>query len=168
MPTFYLDTSAVLKRYRTEKGTDVVTELYEGAAPTDILVTSYFTCLEIESVTARALKGRLLTHEAHDVLLGTFSQDVGDYLLLLSFDSGLINEAIDAARRLALRPADAIHFAAAQEGNRRVTGGEYVFVASDKELLAATEAAGMTILDPEANGAIAQLRKLRGHEPTRP
>jgi predicted nucleic acid-binding protein len=31
MAVFYLDTSAVLKRYRTEKGTDVVTQLYEGS-----------------------------------------------------------------------------------------------------------------------------------------
>lgn len=29
MAVIYLDTSAIVKRYRTEKGTDVVEELYE-------------------------------------------------------------------------------------------------------------------------------------------
>src|SRR5262245_63859774 len=66
MATFYLDTSAVLKRYRTETGTDVVEELYEGRASQDSLITSLFTCLEFESVVIRALKGKLLTQEAYD------------------------------------------------------------------------------------------------------
>ena len=45
MPVFHLDTSAILKRYRTENGTDVVNELYEGLTTRDALITSYFSCL---------------------------------------------------------------------------------------------------------------------------
>jgi hypothetical protein len=36
MAVFYLDTSAVLKRYRTEKGTDVVDALYESQPPREL------------------------------------------------------------------------------------------------------------------------------------
>jgi uncharacterized protein len=113
MAIFYLDTSAILKRYRTEKGTDVVTELYEQLAAHDALLTSLFSCLEFESVAARALKGKLLTKHAYDVLLGSLSNDIGQPLLLLTFSGDIINDAIDAARRFSLRAPDAIHVAAA-------------------------------------------------------
>ena len=70
MAVYYLDTSAILKRYRTEKGTDVVDALYEATRPDAgqaggprglmdalresisarrRLYTSHFTCLEVES-----------------------------------------------------------------------------------------------------------------------
>lgn len=61
MAVFYVDSSAAVKRYKTEKGSDVVDALYEGGRtrtlmgalrgdPRDVLVTSHFSCLEIESV----------------------------------------------------------------------------------------------------------------------
>jgi predicted nucleic acid-binding protein len=163
MALLYLDTSAILKRYRTEKGTHVVNELYEGAPRLDTLFTSHFSCLEFESVAARALKGKLLTQQAYEALLGSFSQDLGEYLRLVEASGDVINEAIDAARKYALRAPDAVQFASA--ARRRPTifflSQDFVFVSSDKELLAATESVGMKVLDPEAEDAMDALRKLR-------
>ena len=79
MAIFYLDTSAILKRYRTENGTDVVSELYEQLASRDLLLTSHFACLEFECVAARALKAKLLTPAAHNMLLGGLARDIGEY-----------------------------------------------------------------------------------------
>jgi predicted nucleic acid-binding protein len=88
MPVFYLDTSAVLKRYRTESGTDVVDSLYEERfTPTvvklvlsgyrrDVLITSHFTCLEVESVAARMFRGKLLDEKAYNTLLNAFARDI--------------------------------------------------------------------------------------------
>ncbi len=76
MPIYYLDTSAVLKRHRTEKGSDVVAELYEGLAKNEALVTSHFTCLEVESVAARARKGKALGRDAYDAMLAAFARDL--------------------------------------------------------------------------------------------
>ena len=87
MAVFYLDTSAILKRYRTESGTDVIVELYEQLAAHDALLTSHFACLEFESVAARALKGKLLTLEAYNTVLGGFAHDFGEYVLLMSCGS---------------------------------------------------------------------------------
>ena len=76
MSVFYLDTSAILTRYRSEQGTDVVDSIYdERFTPTtvnsifrgvrsDILVTSHFTCLEVESGAARMSRGKLLDEKA--------------------------------------------------------------------------------------------------------
>ena len=96
MPVFYLDTSAILKRYRTEKGTDVVNKLYERQARGDVLVTSHFSCLELESVAVRALNGHLLSREAYNVMLGSFADDLTRSLRLIEMDGETINYAVVA------------------------------------------------------------------------
>ena len=161
MAIFYLDTSAILKRYRTENGTDFVSELYEQLGAHDLLLTSHFACLEFECVAARALKAKLLTPAAYNMLLGGLARDIGEYLLLMPVASELVNDAIEVTRRFELRAPDAIHVAAAQQGDRTVQGGQFVFVTSDKELLAASNMAGMTTLDPESEHALDSLRELR-------
>jgi predicted nucleic acid-binding protein len=175
MAIFYLDTSAILKRYRTEKGTDVVDELYDSQSPTDLLLTSHFSCLEFESVAARALKGRLLSQDAYDAMLGSFSSDLRKYIRLREVSGAGVNGAIALSRRYALRAADAIQAASAADVATSpprdamflsgvgivVPGGGFVFVSSDKELVAATKASGMTTLDPESENAMEELRKIR-------
>jgi predicted nucleic acid-binding protein len=166
MAVFYLDTSVILKRFRTEHGTEVITELYEQLAPRDVLLTSHFTCLEFESVAARAVKGRLIAADAYNGLLGGFARDIGEYVMLLSVGSDLVNQAIEVARDYALRAPDAIHVAAAKRGNHLISSGTFVFVTSDKELFAASSATGLTTLDPESEGALEYLRDLRRGEST--
>ena len=109
MVVYYLDTSAILKRYRTEKGTEVVEALY--GLPDVFLVTSHFACLEVEAVSAKLLKGKSLTEEAYDALLNAFAADLGDPLYAMPLTSRIINEAIEAARENAVRAPDAIHIA---------------------------------------------------------
>jgi hypothetical protein len=68
-PLYYLDTSALLKRYRTETG-------HPGSLlgqEDETLVTSHFSSLEVEAMASRALKGRILTRKAYDILLGLFA-----------------------------------------------------------------------------------------------
>jgi predicted nucleic acid-binding protein len=142
MRYFYLDTSAVLKRYRTEKGTDVVDEIYSRRQTEDAFFTSHFTCLEVESVAARALKGRLLTRQAYEALLGSFARDLREYLLF-QVSGDLINSAVESTRNYALRAADSLHFAAAATWVA-VVGDDFIFVASDKELLSAAKTAGVS------------------------
>jgi predicted nucleic acid-binding protein len=174
MAVFYLDASAVLKRYRTEKGTDVIDALYESVKrPRELmdaireslaggrkLVTSHFTCLEVESVAARTLKGKSVIDFEYSTLLGSFAQDLRDYVRLEPFGGELLNYAIEATRRTRLRPADSIQFASALHVRARDEKGEFVLVASDKELLKAAEGAGIKTLDPEAEGAMEALGKM--------
>lgn len=72
MVVYYLDTSAILKRYRTERGTEVVEALY-----------------------GKLLKGKSLTEEAYDALLTAFAADLGDPLYAMPVTSRIINEAIE-------------------------------------------------------------------------
>ena len=149
MAIVYLDTSAILKRYRTESGSPVVDDLYDRPGAHDILLTSLFTCLEFESVAIRALNGKRLTQQAYDTLLGGLARDIGEYIFITPFSTDRMTEAISLARSHALKAPDAMQFAAALHATRTVTGGAFVFVVSDKELLAAARELEVTTLDPE-------------------
>jgi len=164
MAVYYLDTSALLKRYRTEKGTDVVDALYESHPPLNLL-TSHFSCLEVESVAARTLAPRsmmgAIANQAYSMLLGSFARDLREYLKLQPLDGETLNYSIEIARRTRLRPADSIQLAAALMAGDRNQGEKIVLVSSDKELLEAAEGAGVETLDPEANDAMQFLKDLK-------
>lgn len=68
---------------------------------------------------------------------------------------GTLEQAKDAAARLALRGADAVHFAALRSLQRRVSssGHRVVLVASDRELKEAAETSGIAVFDPETESA---------------
>ena len=167
MAVFYLDTSAVLKRYRTEKGTDVVDHLYANkrrpdvhghlrGRRSDVLVTSHFTCLEVESVAARMRKGVRLDSAGYQALLGAFAYDLENIMTIVPVTTALLIESTAVASDFALRPGDSIHLAAAfyaQEQSKDVT----VFVTSDKELVEAAQNANMRFLDPESSDALQAL-----------
>ena len=162
MVVYYLDTSAILKRYKTEKGTDVVDKLY--ASDEAFLVTSHFSCLEVESVAAKAHKGHIpgyaLDQLGYAILLSAFASDLGDRLYVVPVASGLVNEAIEAARSHAVRAPDAIHVASASAVKKSVSE-DFVFVSSDRELLSAARVSGLMTLDPESSDAMDTLKKLK-------
>jgi hypothetical protein len=103
----------------------------------DTRLASLFTCLEFESVAIRALKGKRIRQQAYHILLGGLARDIDQYILVTSFSPGRMIEAISLARSYALKAPDAMQFAAAVHASRTVVGGAFVFVVSDKELLAA-------------------------------
>ena len=70
MPIYYLDTSALMKRYWTETGSDVVAELFEGLEDSDALATSQLTVLEMNSALARLLESRQMAHREYQGILG--------------------------------------------------------------------------------------------------
>ena len=53
MPLFYLDTSALVKRYRTERGTEVVEQLLANFPPEDRFFTSFLSIIELTSAILR-------------------------------------------------------------------------------------------------------------------
>jgi predicted nucleic acid-binding protein len=153
---FYLDTSAVLKRYRTEKGTIVIDSLYQ-VVPRPVLVTSFFTCLEVESVAARMKRGKLLSDEAYGALLNSFGRDMQNDVQLLPVGTDIMMRAMHAAERYALRPGDCLHLMSAHKADVDYAGTT-VLVSSDKELLEAAKAQ-LEVLDPEAENALDALLK---------
>jgi len=161
MPLYYFDTSALLKRYRTEDGTDVLDAIFSGPSRNEFFIPSHFTAVEVESVAARALRGRLLNKKSHGTLLNTFAADLEHLLIVLPVSTALLSEAALVARQYSLRASDAVHLASVLRA-KQASAVEIVFVASDKELVEAAEAAGLAVLNPENEEALLYLRRLRG------
>lgn len=164
MPIYYLDTSAVMKRYRTEIGSDVVRELFERLTDSDKLTTSYLTLLEVNSTATRLLKGRVITQVAYETVLIQLSQDIPNYdVTLVPVQNELIDRTMGIAREYSLRSLDSIHFASAMIANEMSPGTQDVYmVSADRDLIAACESYGIPTLNPQSDDALNSLRALRG------
>ena len=69
MAHFYLDTSAVVKRYRTEPGTDILSELLAQPIPDDRFYISFLLVLELTSGILRLAKGgQVRQSTANDII----------------------------------------------------------------------------------------------------
>lgn len=160
MRVYYLDTSALLKRYKSEQGTEVVNDLFTNKLQDDVLITSYFSALEVEAAVARALKGRILSRASYRAIIGRFAQELGESLLVQPISNTIVAESIGHARRYALRAADAIHLSTAMRLSQAAMEPA-VFVTSDKELLLTAQAEGLQEMDPQEANAGALLKQHR-------
>ena len=57
MAIFYLDTSALVKRYKTEEGSEMVDDLYDNLPSGNSLAISFLTVLEFVSAIGGFLTG---------------------------------------------------------------------------------------------------------------
>ncbi len=140
MPTAYIDTSLLVKRYVTEPGSDELDTYLFDTQPT--LYISEFTRLELTSTLARKQREGRITkmHQAdlrqqadEDVLSGT--------LKLVSLDSSVIRQGLNLMQTLeqALATLDAIHLASALRQNVDI------FMTDDKQLARAANEAGLQV-----------------------
>ena len=155
MPVYYFETSALAKRYFPEMGSGVVSSLFLEKTEEDTFITSRFTSLEIEAIAARALKAQLMTPESHGAILNSYAEDLKLHITVIPFTAAHFSEALKAIRQYTLRAGDAIHLAASI-GIRELLSEDVTLVTSDRELYNAGEEAGLTVINPTAEGAIKQ------------
>ena len=112
----YLDTSALVKLYVEEEGSDEVKKACEQA---QVVVTSRLAYAEARSAFARAWReGRIDTQAYHQVVRD-LDKDWGSYFVLEVTES-LVRRAGELVERHALRAYDALHLAAALSLHDRV------------------------------------------------
>jgi predicted nucleic acid-binding protein len=110
----------------------------------------------------------LLTKKSHGVLLSLFADDLENVLIVLPVSTALLSEAATVARNYGLRASDALHMATALRARQAsAAAAEMVFTVSDKELVEAAGRAGFTVLNPEAENAVAELSELREQDDSR-
>ena len=162
MALFYLDTSAIIKRHRVEKGTEILDQLL-SVQPHDRFYTSFLSVLELTSAVMRLAKGGLAENAATEIL-ARFRLDVRDRLRVWPVDDEVMRSAVQVVERHRLRSGDAIHLATAQGIFSVISGQQAVMVSSDKELLAAATASGLSTLVPEDSDSLESLARLRASE----
>jgi predicted nucleic acid-binding protein len=75
MALFYLDASALVKRYKTEQGSEVIDYLFEEKSADDRLVASFLVVIEIVGVAVRLRRNQTVTEDQLSELLARFNED---------------------------------------------------------------------------------------------
>ena len=150
MTTYYLDTSALSKRYVQETGTAWVRALTDPVAG-HALLTARITMVEIYSALARRrYEGSV---PAADCLVASqaFTAHSATEYEFVELDLNIVIVARDLLERHALRAYDAVQLASALVANR-ILGDAHlsplVFVSSDDRLNAIAAGEGLTIDNP--------------------
>jgi len=146
MTAFFMDTSAIVKRYVAEIGSNWVTSL--TAPETDnIIMISRLTTVEVCSVLARLQRSNKLPSSDGTRLRADFLSHVDTQYLTITVDDEALGKARDLVPKYPLRTLDAIQLACALEAVTAL-GETLTFLCSDNDLLNAATGEGFTTDNP--------------------
>lgn len=137
----YLDTSALVKAYISEKfSPDVITQIKHA----DIVATHRIAYIEAQAAFSRLKREKKLTEKELEATKRAFVKDWENYLQLENTQA-LMEHAVDLAEAFALRAYDSVHLAAAvllsKQPNQSV-----MFACFDQHLNKAAKVLGLQLL----------------------
>lgn len=150
MTTYYLDTSALVKRYARESGTAWVMALTTPAQAHD-LYTVRLTGPEMIAALFRKARTGELSRAAAIRSAQDFKDDWKWQYQVLEINAALSERAMTLAEKHGLRGYDAVHLASAlllHETRRASHLPDLVFLAADDTLLQAAAAEGLCTDNP--------------------
>ena len=146
MAGYFVDSSALVKRYVQESGTTWTRGLTHRSTGNRIFLAR-ITVVEVTAAVARRRSGRTLSAAQASSLLTRFRKHVVGRYTILEVTPNLLAAAATLANKHDLRAYDAVQLAAALELNYISQGG-IVLVSSDNELNDAAASEGLPIEDP--------------------
>ena len=153
MAAYFLDSSALVKRYFREAGSAWVENLTDPRSGNRIFVAA-ITHVEVIAAIARKKKGLLLSATDAAAAIGRFENDLQTDLRVFDLTPNVITMAARLAEKHALRGYDAVQLAVALEINaartaRRLTG--LMLISSDVELNTAAQSEQLLTDDPNSH-----------------
>jgi hypothetical protein len=150
MTTYYLDTSALIKRYVQETGTVWIQAL---VAPTvdPTLLTARITMVEVYSALARRRREGSVPAAACTVAAQAFAAHSITEYDFIELDLNLISLTRDLLERHPLRAYDAVQLASALIANRALRVAllpPLVFLSADDSLNVVAAAEGLSVDNP--------------------
>jgi predicted nucleic acid-binding protein len=149
MASFFLDSSAIVKRYVVESGSRWVADMMHPAQGNQIHVAGISGAEVVAALARRVALGgssrsRLLN------AIAEFRSDFSRRFDIVDVSAPLIFTAMDLAERYALRGYDSVQLAAATMVNLEYAafGGFCTLVSADAELNAAALAEGLRLENP--------------------
>lgn len=136
----YLDTSALLKLYLEEEGSDVTRQVVQDAAA---VCTHLITHAEMCAAFAQAVRMQRITTQVQSQQVQQFKTD-WEALHRLPVDETLTRRAGQLAMQFELRGYDSVHLAAAERAWRQI-GNNFQITAFDKHLRQAALAMGISV-----------------------
>jgi predicted nucleic acid-binding protein len=149
LTVYYLDSSAMVKRYVEEAGTAWIETLCSDKA--NLVATAQISLVEVAAAFASKRRGDEITDEAYEQVMEDFIGDASSSYLLVRIDQPLLDEAIQLTRRQSLRGYDAVQLACALLLNRElVLRGlpPLILVSADVDLLVAADGEGLATENP--------------------
>jgi len=153
MTHYFLDSSALIKRYVVEAGTPWVRSITSPDAGNSVLI-AHITPIEIVAGTMRRRReGSITARTARATRLLVDRHTSREYKVI-----GLTGQVVQRAEELlelhALRAYDSVQLASALESNIRLVAvglTPLIFVSADNRLLMAASAEGLAVDDPNAH-----------------
>lgn len=150
MADYFLDSSAIVKRYINERGSGFIDGLI-GLENGNNIFLAQITIVEVESAFARRKKGKTLADKDAAAALNSFTIELADIYLTVGIMTEVVKAATKIATKHALRGYDAVQLAAALAANRDLIENGYsalTFVSADGDLNWATIMEGLSVENP--------------------
>lgn len=156
MPNYFLDTSALAKRYHKESGSEFMDRILEQSGFRSLI--SHLSIIELESVLAIKTKMGEIDEQALQIARRRFRADIAQQRLLVA--PPVHERQFHSARKLliqygvpeGLRTLDALQLAIALD--LRLLGQIHVLVAADQRLCRVASIAGCPAVNPEKPGSV--------------
>lgn len=152
MSHYFLDSSALVKRYLEENGTEWIVAITAPESGHVIVVAQIAPVEVLSGVMRRTREGLLSERTAREARLLIDKHANREYQVITLTDD-VVRRAENLLERHALRASDAIQLASALEANERLVmdaHGGLQFVSADVRLLAVAVSEGLATVDPNS------------------
>lgn len=150
MATFFFDSSALVKYYVNEVGSNWVAGIID-AQPLNKIVIAQISGVEMIAALARRVQMGLTVAAAGTTAINAFRNDFQTKYKVIAITAQLIEEAMNLAELHRLRGYDAVQLAAATAFESQMTArgvGPLTLISADNELNQAAQAEGLLADDP--------------------
>ena len=154
MATYFFDSSALVKYYIDETGSDWVEILIDAQPANEILIAEITGAEVVAALTRRSRLGHIAVPDAA-IVIGLFKNHFRYKLNSLVVRTNVVEAAMDLAETHGLRGFDSIQLASALTTNETlVTRGHQalIFISADSALNQAAIREGLSVDNPNNHG----------------
>ena len=150
MRTYFIDTSALVKRYITESGSELVRDLCDPQVGNKIILAQ-ITWVEMLSAFSRLKRESSLDETNFTIVLQAFEYDWDTQYQIVQFDRSLAKESGELVKKHPLRAYDSVQLASAlkiHQIHAPAAPGLFSFVSADDRLLSVARIEGLQVENP--------------------
>lgn len=151
MNAFFLDSSALVKRYLTETGSGWINRVADPASDNTVVVAAITRVEAAAAIAARQRTRYGISLEERDRLVQLLLRHFDTEYDLVTISMDVLSQAVALTQRYRLRGYDAVQLAAALDAQAALVAGglpSLTFVSADEDLLAAAVAEGLAVDNP--------------------
>jgi len=148
--TYFLDSSALAKRYVTEKGSNWIRTITDNDVE-NIIVVARIAWVEVISGLSRLKRESKISENELKETIEIFQRDWETHYQIIEIDKVVVEKAAQLVQKYPIRAYDSIQLASALKLDPNLGDSEpntYIFVAGDIRLLTAAQAENLDIDNP--------------------